>query len=146
MLVTPSPDALQHPEWLGVWIGDTRVAFPTTSIHAVFSPQAQGDHASFIAPLDVQVHAGVPVFLMPLADWLPLQFQSEQPLDSCPDRHPQGSWVVAFQPGMTELPAHMPSVGCRVQGIRGPFRAGAEDGHVEMDGVRWPIWTPRSPA
>ena len=48
MLATPSPDALQHPEWLGVWIGDTRVAFPTTSIHAVFSTQAQAHHDALV--------------------------------------------------------------------------------------------------
>jgi hypothetical protein len=146
MLATPSPDALQHPEWLGVWIGDTRAAFPTTAIHAVFSTQISHRDDTMIAPLDIQVHAGVPVFLMPLIDWLPRHFESEQALPPGEPQDIDGTWVVAFQPGGADTQASTPSVGCRVQGIRGPFRASPEAGHVEMDGVRWPIWTPCSPA
>jgi hypothetical protein len=146
MLATPSPDALQHPEWLGVWIGDTRAAFPTTAIHAVFSTHIKPRADAMIAPLDIEVHAGVPVFLMPLADWLPHHFQSEQALSADQTPALEGAWIVAFQPGIADTQASMPSVGCRVQGIRGPFRACAEAGHVAMDGVRWPIWTPRNPA
>jgi hypothetical protein len=145
MLATPSPDATQHPEWLGVWIGDTRAAFPTSAIHAVFSTQIKHQDEAMIAPLDVQVHAGVPIFLMPLTTWLPHHFQSEQALSSSQDQDLEGPWVVAFAPGMADTQAST-SVGCRVQGIRGPFRASADAGHVEIDGVQWPIWTPRSPA
>ena len=143
MTATPSPDALHHPEWLGVWIGDTRAAFPTAAIHAVFSTQNKSGHDAAIAPLDVQVHAGVPVFLMPLAEWLPLQFESEQALASSHTSVPEGQWIVAFQPHGADPQTAVPCVGCRVQGIRGPFRADAEAGHVDMDGVRWPTWTPR---
>ena len=146
MPATPSPDALQHPEWLGVWIGDTRAAFPVAAIHAVFSTQIKNRDASAIAPLDIQVHAGVPVFLMPLAHWLPLHFESEEASTPAPVHDHDGPWIVAFQPAVADTQSGHPSVGCRVQGIRGPFRANADAGHVVMDGVRWPIWTPRHPA
>ena len=146
MTATPSPDALHHPEWLGVWIGDTRAAFPTAAINAVFSTQNKSGHDPAIAPLDVQVHAGVPVFLMPLAEWLPLQFESAQALAPSLTSMPEGQWIVAFQPQGADPQTAVPCVGCRVQGIRGPFRANAEAGHVAMDGVRWPTWTPRRPS
>lgn len=144
---TPSPDELHHPEWLGAWIGDMRVAFPTAVIHAVFSTHKKPHADTAIAPLDVEVHAGVPVFLMPLAEWLPHQFESTQPLPVARVTGEQeGPWVVAFQPLGTESQPHAPCVGCRVEGIRGPFRGDSVDGHIHFEGVPWPTWTPRQPA
>lgn len=145
---SPSPHAaLQQPEWLGAWIGDLRIALPTATIHAVFSTQRQHPSDATIAPLDIEVHAGVPVFLMPLAELLPRQFESAAPLPanlqtSSPD-HP---WVVAFQPLVTESTTQATCVGCRVEGIRGPFRGDAAQGHILVDGVQWPTWTPRQSA
>ena len=146
MMATPSPDELHHPEWLGVWIGDTRAALPTRAIHAVFSTQKKMDPDPAIAPLDVQVHAGVPVFLMPLAEWLAHQFESEQAMPVPGSLASTGQWVVAFQPAGADVHTTVPCVGCRVQGIRGPFRASADAGQVYVDGVPWPTWTPRHPA
>ena len=142
MPATPSFDELPHPEWLGAWIGDVRVAFPTASIHAVFSTQNKKPPDAAITPLDVEVHAGVPVFLMPLMEWLPHQFESTQPLPP-PVSTQGGQWVVAFQPREADSQPHAPCVGCRVEGIRGPFRGDAVSGHILVDGVQWPIWTPR---
>ena len=141
MTATPSIEALQHPEWLGAWLGDLRVAFPIASIHAVFSTQNKIDLDTAIDPLDVLVHAGVPVFLMHAADWLPAQLQSRQPsLPAAP--HSSAHWVVSFQPQGHDPQVAMPSVGCRFEGIRGPFRAADTDGCVSFDGVSWPTWTP----
>lgn len=144
MMATPSIEALNHPEWLGAWLGEQRVAFPTAAIHAVFSTQNNIPADEAIAPLDILVHAGVPVFLMPLTDWLPHHFESTTTLElakSLPG-HP-GPWIVAFQPQAHDPVNATPCVGCRVHGIRGPFRANAHDGQVQFDGVEWPTWTPR---
>ena len=144
MLSTPSLDELPQPEWLGAWIGDVRVAFPTAAIHAVFSTQNKNRGDSVIAPLDIEVHAGLPVFLMPLHEWLHQQFVSPQsaPLPVTPPL-PNSAWVVAFQPAGSESQSQMPCVGCRVEGIRGPFRGEAISGQIHMDGMTWPTWTPR---
>ena len=145
MTVMPSTDALQHPEWLGAWLGDLRVAFPTDSIHAVFSTQNKSDLDSAIDPLDVLVHAGVPVFLMPATDCLATQFVSPHPPPPIADGTlGKSSWVVSFQPQGLDSQLAMTSVGCRFQGIRGPFRAPPQDGCVSFDGISWPIWTPRT--
>lgn len=144
MLSTPTLDELPLPEWLGVWIGDVRVALPTAAIHAVFSTQNKNRDDSAIAPLDIEVHAGLPVFLMPLSEWLPQQFVSppSAPLPVTPPL-PDRAWVVAFQPVGSESQSQMPCVGCRVEGIRGPFRGEEISGHIHMDGMTWPTWTPR---
>lgn len=142
---TPSHDELPLPEWLGAWVGDMRVAFPTAAIHAVFSTQNKNRVEPAIAPLDIEVHAGLPVFLMPLRKWLPQQFESDLTtlLPASPES-PNQAWVVAFQPQGSESQPHMPCVGCRVEGIRGPFRGEAVSGQLHIDGVTWPTWTPRS--
>jgi len=147
MPATSSLDNMHLPEWLGAWIGDMRVAFPTTAIHAVFSTQNNHCADSTIAPLDVEVHAGVPVFLVPLTDWLAHQFESSQPLPAqTPPPMQEQQWVVAFQPLGTESQLNAPCVGCRVDGIRGPFRGMPESGRLTVEGLHWPTWTPRQPS
>jgi hypothetical protein len=84
---------------------------------------------------------------MPLSEWLPKQFESTQPSPpACQASAQAHAWVVAFQPLETEAPSQAPCVGCRVEGIRGPFKGEAESGHIDFDGVQWPTWTPRQPS
>lgn len=147
MTVSPTIDKMHHPEWLGAWIDGQRVAFPTPAIHAVFSTQQEGSVDTAIMPLDVHVHAGVPVFVMPLSHWLPEPRQTEPTSDAHEaSTDAAAAWIVAFQPDPADAPGNSPCVGCRVQGIRGPFRASEHAGYVEFDGVRWPTWTPQQPS
>lgn len=116
-------------DWLAVWVDTTRVMLPAQEVHAVFSAQ-HPPRDDAIAPLDVEIHGGVPVFMVDLKDGLSAPSVSDASL-ALP-------WVVAWRTGDDEQGTHALK-GCRVAGIRGPVRASAHNGMVEFDGLAWPV-------
>ena len=130
-------------DWLAIWVGAHRMMLPLRDVHAVFGAQNKpADEA--IAPLDVEVHGGVPVFLADLHGLLaPDAMPPEPPTDMA--AHAQRPWVVALRPSDEERgPSAL--TGLRVEGVRGPIRAPSQDGAVQWDGLAWPVVQPCVPS
>ena len=127
----PGP-ASDRPEWLGVLIGDECLAVPITQLGAVFSSQKKIDIKSKLDPLDVEVHAGTPVFLTPISHLLRAN-STVAPTSSLPDAQ-RGDWILTVKTASAGV------LGCRVDGIRGPFAALPENDSVQFEGRSWSVW------
>ena len=124
--------ASDRPEWLGVLIGGECLAVPITQLGAVFSSHKKNSINSKLDPLDVEVHAGTPVFLTPITHLLRAN-STVAPLSSLPDAQ-QGDWVLTVKTASSGV------LGCRVDGIRGPFAASPENDTVQFEGRSWSVW------
>lgn len=123
----PSQD---RPEWLGVLIGDTRLAVPVTQIGAIFSSHKNKRTAPELEPLDIEVHAGTPIFIQSPNELLRVTTStSSQPLPTAET----GEWILTFKTSARG------GLGCRVDGIRGPFPATPENDTVVFEGWHWPV-------
>ena len=136
--VSPS---LSDQDWLAIWVGEHRLVLPLQEVHAVFSAQ-NNPKDDAIAPLDVEVHGGIPVFLI---DVDPLPTSDASASTPAPTRDVTSTrrlpWVVALRP---HNPDRGPCAltGWRVEGVRGPIRAPSQDGAVHWDGLAWPVAQP----
>ena len=134
--VSPS---LSDQDWLAIWIGGHRRVLPLQEVHAVFSAQnTPPDDA--IAPLDVEVHGGIPVFM---ADWQgrgASNHATDASLAPSSDKTPPAGlpWVVALRPADQSRGPNALQ-GWRVEGVRGPIRAPSQDGAVQWEGLVWPV-------
>lgn len=130
--------ASDRPEWLGVLIGDECLAIPITELGAIFSSHKKNNINSKLEPLDVEVHAGTPVFLTPIIHLLRAN-SSVASSSLLPDAQ-QGDWVLTVKTASSGV------LGCRVDGIRGPFAALPENDSVQFEGRSWPVWVAQDQA
>ena len=130
--------APDRPEWLGVLIGDECLAISITQLGAVFSSHKKNIVNSKLYPLDVEVHAGTPVFLAPIGHLLRAN-SGVATLSSLPDAQ-QGDWVLTVKTASSGVLA------CRVDGIRGPFAASPENDSVQFEGRTWSVWVAKDHA
>lgn len=125
--LAPAPSS--HPSaWVGVTIGSHRYAVAASDLLALFQWKAP-DTSDAHAPLDVVVHAGSPVFIVP-ANQL---FEMPQTVINADG---MGEWILMHR-------LHSGAcLGCRVDQVQGPFTGQARGAEVVEDGVTWtPIRT-----
>ena len=133
----PGP-ASDRPEWLGVLIGDESLAISISQLGVVFSSHKKNSINSKLDPLDVEVHAGTPVFLTPITHLFRANSTATR-LASLPAVQ-QGDWVVTVKTPSSGV------LGCRVDGIRGPFAASPENDRVQFEGRSWSVWVAQDDA
>lgn len=122
------------PLWLGAILGEQRLAIQLTEITSVFKSGSSRASQAALAPLDLEIHAGSPVFMTalqhifePIHGWGQLaQFEH------------QGDWVITRRHPQGSL------LGCRVHTVHGPFYAFAQaDGHAMFEGKPWRLCSPK---
>ena len=128
-----SPSESATPLWLGATLGQERLAIRLTDIGAVFKSTSTSAAHAARAPLDLEMHAGMPVFM---TSFETLFEPSNGHTTAIPSA--LGEWVVVRR--------HLDGthVGCRVQSVHGPFHALADDkGCVTFEGKRWSLYAPK---
>ena len=127
--------------WMGLrWAGQC-LALRVSQLAMVFRSRAPASAPSQSAalPVDVEVHAGVPVFVQPLSHLLQPLVHEGGTWPATPDTLSAGAgWVVALK-----VPSGS-ALGCRVDSLVGPFQARAEGGVLVHDQREWRIMTPRT--
>ena len=133
-----SPSLSAH-DWLAIWVGAKRMMLPLQRVHAVFSAQNAPQDAS-IAPLEVEIHGGTPVFLSSLDELLTELAPAEPSQEASPESTSVQSlpWVVALR-GSEEDVGAQALRGVRVEGIQGPLQAISQNGSVMWEGQAWPV-------
>jgi len=139
--VAPAPADGLHT-WMGLrWSGQA-LAVRASQLAMVFRSRAPASgpaQAGAALPVDVEVHAGVPVFVQPVPHVLvPLSQEAGALSSAAPPLQPGAGWVVALK-----VPQGS-ALGCRVDSLVGPFQARAEGGVLVHDQREWRIMIPRT--
>lgn len=121
------------PLWLGAMLGQERLAIQLIHVGAVFKSASSTAAKAALAPLDLETHGGMPVFMTSfLALFEPLTGRHAAPPSLA------GEWVVTRRHPNNAL------VGCRVQSVHGPFYAFPEGNEaVSFEGKRWTVCAPK---
>ncbi len=119
--------------WLGATMGQLRLAIELRELGAVFKSGTTSNLLGKLAPLDIELHAGTPVFMTTLqalfepTPGVPVEASSAQ-----------GEWVVTRQHPNGSL------LGCRVQSVHGPFYAHTTSSDsVMFEGRSWTVFSPK---
>lgn len=113
-------------QWIGIQWGGQRWALSTRQASAVF--QCTRERDSRPALIDLEVHAGAPVFLIPFGDCFGVEGVERDEGSS----NRQGWVVVLADVGSSQ-------VGCRVDDVVGPFHSAATAGRVGFEGLDWTV-------
>lgn len=122
------------PLWLGATLADERLAIPLADIICVFKSSSTSASQAALAPLEVEIHSGSPVFITSLFHL----FEPAHGMAVSPQGQRSDDWVIARQHPLGSL------LGCRVHTVHGPFYAFAQaDGHVLFEGKGWRLYSPK---
>jgi len=121
----PSAPAVHESQWVGVLWRDSRWALPLAQVAAVFRAAAGGEAKVAESLLDLEVHAGEPVFVVPFENCFEVSLVP-QALAGC-----SSPWVLVLA-GATGL-------ACRVDEIVGPFHAVAKQQELTYQGQVWVV-------
>jgi hypothetical protein len=125
--------ATAAPLWLGATLGQERIAIALNELGAVFKSGTTATLQATLAPLDLELHAGSPVFMTTLRALF-------EPTPGTPGvaASEHGEWVI------TRQHPHGSLLGCRVQTVHGPFYAHPESNDTVMfEGKAWTVFTPK---
>lgn len=115
-------------QWLGIECYDACWAVVLQQVQSVFHAAASAQAASGKI-LDIEVHAGAPVFIQAFEACFGLP---DSAAITAPEQEDRRWIVVPQQSGST-------NTGCRVHQVLGPFWAAPVDGHVAYDNRLWRI-------
>ena len=125
--------ATAAPLWLGATLGQERIAIALNELGAVFKSGTTATLQATLAPLDLELHAGSPVFMTTLRALF-----EPAPGTSVEAASEKGEWVITRQHPQGSL------LGCRVQTVHGPFYAHPESNDtVKFEGKSWAVFTPK---
>jgi hypothetical protein len=110
---------------MGVHMGSHRFAISATDVLALFHADAVPDTTT-APPLDVVIHGGAPVFIVPLGQL----FELPRLADTAQMR---GTWIL-----VRRLSSGL-QLGCRVDQVQGPLSGRILDGEVLDGEIAWTV-------
>lgn len=114
-------------QWLGIECHNGCWAVVLHQVQQVFQASTSASAAS-VRILDIEVHAGSPIFIQPFEACFSLPGSLDTTTDD-EDRR----WIVVPQQAGSAM------TGCRVHQVLGPFWSAPAEGHVAYDNRVWRI-------